>query len=149
MSQTSEFVEKVHYAMAHIHIPMIRKPDGSFDSLTDYITINLEKINEIPAKPLIKMNNAYIKIKLDEMFSIPVSNEVDDQIFGSEKNGTEEYSVNVPPEVETQQSIQNENAAASTMRKLGETLLNKKGKKKSGKKELKARSPSPDFKVKN
>lgn len=130
-------VEKVHYAMAHIHIPMIRKPDGSFDSLTEYITVDLEKINEIPSKPPVKMNNAYIKTKMDEMFSIPLPKQ-------------EEVSVQIPeplpPPPEPLPDY--EKMAVDKFRILTNKTLaaESEGKKK---KKLKTRPPSPDFKIKS
>jgi hypothetical protein len=65
-------IEKIDYAMAHLRIPILRKSDGTFENLTEYITVELEKISEIPPKPAVKANNAYIKAKLDEMFYVPV-----------------------------------------------------------------------------
>ena len=58
--------------MAHLRVPIMRKPDGSFENLTEYITVELEKISELPPKPSVRTDNAAIKAKLDTMFYVPV-----------------------------------------------------------------------------
>ena len=134
-------VEKVHYAMAHIHIPMIRKPDGSFDSLTEYITVDLEKINVIPPKPPVKMNNAYIKTKLDEMFSNPLPKQEEVHIQLPEP---------LPPPPPPEPLPDYEKMAVDKFRILtNKNLAAESKEKKNKKKKLKARPPSPDFKIKS
>ena len=54
-----------YYVLANIKIPMIRKPNGKVESLIDYISIDFEKINELPSKPDYKANYDFIKQKLD------------------------------------------------------------------------------------
>jgi len=56
-----------HYVLANIKIPMIRKPNGKVESLIEYISIDFEKINELPAKPDYTANYNLIKQKLDQM----------------------------------------------------------------------------------
>ena len=57
----------VQYIMATIKVPMIRQPSGKIDSLSDHTTINFETIRGLPLKPDYKVDNAYIKQKINEL----------------------------------------------------------------------------------
>ena len=55
------------YVLANIKIPMIQKSTGKIESLLDYISIEFEKIDELPPKPDYKANYEFIKQRLDKM----------------------------------------------------------------------------------
>jgi len=57
----------VQYIMATIKVPMIRQPSGKIDSLSDHTTIDFETIRGLPLKPDYKVDNAYIKQKINEL----------------------------------------------------------------------------------
>jgi len=63
--------QNIHYVMAIIKVPMLRQLNGSFDSLSDHTTISFEMIDDLPTKPEYKVDNNYIKLKLNEMFAEP------------------------------------------------------------------------------
>ena len=145
--------QNVHYIMANIQVPMMRRPNGTFDSLSDHTTISFEIIDYLPSKSDYRVDNQYIKQKLNELFPEPpivlrkpafetshtiALDEIESPLHEEEIETISEQEIE-PIVVDT---------AASTMRKLGETLLTKKTKKKS-KKEIKERSPSPDYKIKS
>ena len=64
MEDTPYFVQ---YIMATIKVPMIRQPSGKIDSLSDHTTIDFETIRGLPVKPDYKVDNAYIKTKINEL----------------------------------------------------------------------------------
>lgn len=149
--------QNVHYIMANIQVPMMRRPNGTFDSLSDHTTISFEIIDYLPSKSDYRVDNQYIKQKLNELFPEPpivlrkpafetshtiALDEIESPLHEEEIETIMEQVVE--PIVEKEMV----DTAASTMRKLGETLLTKKANKKS-KKEIKERSPSPDFKIKS
>ena len=57
------------YVLANIKIPMIQTSSGKIESLLDYISIEFEKIDELPPKPDYKANYEFIKQRLDKMLS--------------------------------------------------------------------------------
>lgn len=63
------------YVLANIKIPMIRRSTGKVESLLDYISIEFEKIDELPPKPDYKANYDFIKQKLGAMLSSPTAEE--------------------------------------------------------------------------
>jgi len=66
------------YVLANIKIPMIRRSTGKVESLLDYISIEFEKIDELPLKPDYKANYDFIKQKLGAMLSSPTAEEKKD-----------------------------------------------------------------------
>ena len=67
----TEIQQNIHYVMAVIKVPMLRQLNGSFDSLSDHTTVSFEMIDDLPTKPDYKVDNNYIKLKLNEMFAEP------------------------------------------------------------------------------
>jgi hypothetical protein len=57
------------YVLANIKIPMLRRSTGKVESLLDYISIEFEKIDELPPKPDYKANYDFIKQKLGSMLT--------------------------------------------------------------------------------
>lgn len=120
-------IEIIHYAMANMKFPIIRKPDGSFDSLTEFMTIELEKITEIPPKPDYKLNNEIIKQKLNELFSKPeplppignsekhrlIIKSTDIHIESDDILYTETEVVHTLDEIHNNSSINNENESST------------------------------------
>ena len=163
----TEIQQNIHYVMAVIKVPMLRQLNGSFDSLSDHTTISFEMIDDLPTKPDYKVNNNYIKLKLNEMFAEPpialrkpsftpshiIKNDVilDDVDTGLEQEPTiPEPEKEIEPEPEIEQEPEKDNSeeiAASKLRRFSENFLSQHKKKHS--KKLKTRPPSPDFKIKS
>jgi hypothetical protein len=75
MEDTPYFVQ---YIMATIKVPMIRQPSGKIDSLSDHTTIDFETIRGLPVKPDYKVDNAYIKKKINELLRSAKGRTVED-----------------------------------------------------------------------
>jgi len=168
----TEIQQNIHYVMAVIKVPMLRQLNGSFDSLSDHTTISFEMIDDLPTKPDYKVDNNYIKLKLNEMFAEPpialrkpsftpshiIKNDVvlDDVDTGLEEPVREPEQEPTMPEpnpepIILEQEPEKDNSdeiAASKLRRFGENFLSQH-KKKHSKKGLKSRPPSPDFKIKS
>jgi len=80
------------YVLANIKIPMLRRSTGKVESLLDYISIEFEKIDELPPKPDYKANYDFIKQKLGAMLSSPTAEE--------KKDSTEIIKIEEPIPVE-------------------------------------------------
>ena len=163
----TEIQQNIHYVMAVIKVPMLRQLNGSFDSLSDHTTVSFEMIDDLPTKPDYKVDNNYIKLKLNEMFAEPpialrkpsftpshiIKNDVilDDVDTGLEQEPTiPEPEKEIEPEPEIEQEPEKDNSeeiAASKLRRFSENFLSQHKKKHS--KKLKTRPPSPDFKIKS
>jgi len=167
----TEIQQNIHYVMAIIKVPMLRQLNGSFDSLSDHTTISFEMIDNLPTKPDYKVDNNYIKLKLNEMFAEPpialrkpsftpshiIKNDVilDDIDTGLEepvREPEQEQILEPDPEpiLEPEPALEIDNSeeiAASKLRRFGENFLSQHKKKHS--KKLKTRPPSPDFKIKS
>lgn len=68
------------YVLANIKIPMIQTSSGKIESLLDYISIEFEKMDELPPKPDYKANYEFIKQRLGEMLSSKENCESDEPI---------------------------------------------------------------------
>lgn len=155
----TEIQQNIHYVMAIIKVPMLRQLNGSFDSLSDHTTISFEMIDNLPTKPDYKVDNNYIKLKLNEMFAEPpialrkpsfTSSHIikNDVILDNIDTGLEEPVREPELEPESEPEIDNsEEIAASQLRRFGANFLSQHKKKHS--KKLKTRPPSPDFKIKS
>lgn len=59
--------EYIHYVIATTRIPIMRKPNEEIEILSEFTTIEFEKINYLPEKPNYQVTSKYIEDKVNEL----------------------------------------------------------------------------------
>jgi hypothetical protein len=103
------------YVLANIKIPMIQKSTGQIESLLDYISIEFEKMDELPPKPDYKANYEFIKQRLGAMLRSDENEETVKMHFDesgpiifkdtSETVGNDDTKEHIPPLLELHSEI--------------------------------------------
>lgn len=138
----------IQYILSSVRVPMICHDNNKIISLTDYTMIEVEMIHGIPNKPDYKVDSAYIQKKIHELLEEPIMEDpiMEDPIM---EDPIMEDPIVEDPEIAYNEHVKKmDEASANKLRSLGEKFLLNNKHKKSSKKQLNQRSPSPEFSMK-
>lgn len=136
----------IDYVIANIKIPIMRKPNEEIEILSEFTTIDFEKIIYLPEKPNYRVNSNYIKEKVNEFCKKPEKTVKQEEIINIKDTEIQEEEVINKEGIKQEENIEisKEEIEERLISKFKNLVLNTI----NNKSENKIREPSPDFKIK-